>query len=168
MPHLGCPRTSVAPLCDWPSPPRRLWPRSGTPTGSSSHVEPWSHIQYSRQRPGVRPTSAASPAASGQVPQQPAIALLEQSDSGIPCSLISIWWDLDNVAVQHPAHLPLVARRLLLAVRQRLVPPDRRQEACQLTAYANERTLAGLGGAEAAAAALGLVGGQLVPRAVRR
>lgn len=92
----------------------------------------------------------------------------EDSQCGDPGALISIWWDLDNVAVQHPAHLPLVGRRMLLAVRHHLVPPERRQEPCQLAAYANERTLAGLGGAEAAAAALALVGGRLVRCAVRR
>jgi hypothetical protein len=70
--------------------------------------------------------------------------------------------------VQHPGHLPLVGRRLLLAVQQLLVPLELRHEPCRLTAYANERTLAGLGGAEAAAAALALVGGRLVRCAVRR
>jgi hypothetical protein len=104
---------------------------------------------------------------------------------------VHIFWDLDNIRVCHMGHLPLVARRLLLAVGQlvlpgpgsedggphsRDVPAAERQQ--HLTAYANEHTLARLGGRRGAtgshdaqslaARSLALVGGRLVAVPVRR
>lgn len=177
MPHIGCPAPPAAQLCVWPIPLGRAWPRSCTTTGARSHTEPLQHSRHARRRPVERPAttaaaaSAAAAAAAAPASDQPNLAAAPAAapHSGSPDgSFVSIWWDLDNVTVQHPAHLPLVGRRLQLAVRQHLVPLGRQQEACQLTAYANERTLASLGGAEAAAAALALVGGRLVAVATRK
>ena len=172
MPHVGCPAPPAAQLCVWPIPLGRAWPRGSTSTGSRNHTEPPQHRRHARRRPAERPTptafAAAAAAPASDQNNSTAAPAAAAPQSCLPASPVSIWWDLDNVTVQHPAHLPLVGRRLQLAVRRHLVPPGRQQEACQLTAYANERTLASLGGAEAAAAALELVGGRLVAVATRK
>jgi hypothetical protein len=96
-------------------------------------------------------------------------------------SSVHILWDLDNIPVAHAMHLPLIGRRLMQAVlrhaggRQGAAPQPAAgsdvavpHRPCQLTAYANERTLARLGGEAAARRALALVGGQLVAVPVRK
>lgn len=102
---------------------------------------------------------------------------------------VHIFWDLDNIRVPHMGHLPLVARRMLHAVEQHVLPQlgvaggrslplGAAGGPRHLTAYANENTLARLWrgaassqDAQALAAlslSLALQGGRLVVVPVRR
>lgn len=91
----------------------------------------------------------------------------------LQASLLFIAWDLDNMPVQHLAHLPVVALRLATACCQHLLCQPgscspRLPASCRLTAYANQRTLDRLDGPEAAERALALVDGRLVAVETRR
>lgn len=137
--------------------PRRLPLRNGGPLGRLGKAG------SCRRR---APSAAAASRPSSHGPQSINI-------SQPPASLLFIAWDLDNMPVQHLAHLPLVARRLAAACCQHIHGQPRSRPPplplpCRLTAYANERTLARLEGPGAAERALALVGGRLVAVKTRR
>lgn len=124
------------------------------------------------QQPAVRRRHTTHAAATATAA---AAAVAGSSPGTLPAHSIHILWDLDNISVAHAAHLPLIGRRLMRAVlrhaggRQGAAPPSTAEHpACQLTAYANERTLARLGGEDAARRALALIGGRLVAVPVRK
>lgn len=132
-----------------------------------------SPITGQHHRLACRPAATAA-SRQPDSPAQAAVAVVQ------PVGAAFIAWDLDNIPVQHAAHLPLVARRLVAAVERHCLVAGQQQQQqpsyppTQLTAYANERTLArfsgrgGRSGADAAARALALVGGRLVPVKTRR
>lgn len=131
---------------------------------------------FSSAAPGQQPAAlrrhTTHPAATATAA---ADAAARSSPSTLPAHSIHILWDMDNISVAHAAHLPLIGRRLTHAVlrhaggRQGAAPPGTAEHpGCQLTAYANERTLARLGGVGAARRALTLIGARLVAVPVRR
>lgn len=165
-----------------PRPPAQRWlpdgsllavraARPSSAAGSCS-VSPRTHRSVLRRGPCSVAAAAATPAAAAANSSQAPPALHTARS-------VHILWDLDNIPVAHAAHLPLVGRRLVLAVQrhaggQQGATPSPTSSgaathpACQLTAYANERTLARLGGADAARSALALVGAGLVAVPVRK
>ena len=138
-----------------------------------------------QHRRGCRHATAAAAGTAA------AVALAAQLPPAVePRPLLTLLlWDLDNVPVRHPLHLPLVARRVAAALRTHFpgtccgdaaaaanAAPQHAGAAaarapyplgCSLVAYANEATLTQLGGGDAgqglqaASAALALIGGRL-------
>lgn len=163
-----------------PRPPAQRWLPDGSrlaaPAAHSSSAAVSCSLEPRADRSVLRrgrfsvAAAAATPASANSSQAPPALHTARS---------VHILWDLDNIPVAHAAHLPLVGRRLVLAVQRHAGGQQGATQsptssgaathpACQLTAYANERTLARLGGADAARSTLALVGAGLVAVPVRK
>lgn len=120
----------------------------------------WLGAPHAWTPPTRRRHAVAAVAAAASAGSSPAAPVLHSPSA-------HVLWDLDNIAVAHAMHLPLIGHRLVQAVARHALSASG-NGATQLTVYANERTLARLGGPDVARRALALVGGSLISVPVRK